>query len=29
MNSDIREMFSFTGLDKVFKIYDTEAAAIG
>ena len=28
MNSDIREMFSFTGLDKVFKIYDTEAAAI-
>ena len=29
MNSDIREMFSFTGLDKVFKIYDAEAAAIG
>ena len=29
MNSDIREMFSFTGLDKVFKIYATEAAAIG
>ena len=29
MNSDIREMFSFTGLDKVFKIYDTVAAAIG
>ncbi len=29
MNSDIREMFSFTGLDKVFKIYDTEAAAVG
>ncbi len=29
MNSDIREMFSFTGLDKVFKIYDTEAVAIG
>ena len=29
MNSDIREMFSFTGLDKVSKIYDTEAAAIG
>ena len=29
MNSDIREMFSFTGLDKVFKIYDTESAAIG
>ena len=29
MNSDIREMFSCTGLDKVFKIYDTEAAAIG
>lgn len=29
INSDIREMFSFTGLDKVFKIYDTEAAAIG
>ena len=29
MNSEIIEMFSFTGLDKVFKIYDTEAAAIG
>lgn len=29
MNPDIREMFSFTGLDKVFKIYDTESAAIG
>ena len=29
MNSDIREMFSFTGLDKVFKIYDTEAQALG
>lgn len=29
MNSDIREMFSFTGLDKVFKIYDSESAAIG
>ena len=29
MNSDIRDMFSFTGLDKVFTMYDTEAAAIG
>ncbi len=29
MNSDIREMFSFTGLDKVFKIYDKEVDAIG
>lgn len=29
MNSDIREMFSFTGLDKVFKIYNTEAQALG
>ncbi|MDE7170014.1 MAG: STAS domain-containing protein [Mucispirillum sp.] len=28
MSSDIREMFSFTGLDKVFKIYDTESAAV-
>ena len=29
MNADIREMFSFTGLDKVFKIHDTEAQALG
>lgn len=29
MNADIREMFSFTGLDKVFKIFDTEAQALG
>lgn len=29
MSSDIREMFSFTGLDKVFKIYDSESAALG
>lgn len=29
MSADIREMFSFTGLDKVFKIYDTEATALG
>jgi anti-anti-sigma factor len=29
MSADIREMFSFTGLDKVFKIYDTEAQALG
>lgn len=29
MSSDIREMFSFTGLDKVFKIFDTEAKALG
>ena len=28
MSSDIREMFSFTGLDKVFKIYDTESQAL-
>ncbi len=29
MNSDIREMFSFTGLDKIFKIHETEASALG
>lgn len=29
MSSDIREMFSFTGLDRVFKIFDTEAKALG
>jgi len=29
MSSDIREMFAFTGLDKVFKIYDTESQALG
>ncbi len=29
MSSDIREMFAFTGLDKVFKIYETEAQALG
>lgn len=29
MSSDIREMFTFTGLDKVFKIYDTQAQALG
>ena len=28
MSSDIREMFAFTGLDKVFKIYDTESQAL-
>lgn len=28
MSADIREMFSFTGLDKVFKIYDTEGQAV-
>jgi anti-sigma B factor antagonist len=28
MSKDIREMFSFTGLDKVFKIYDTQKAAL-
>lgn len=29
MSKDIREMFSFTGLDRVFKIFDTEAQALG
>ncbi|MGE4318293.1 MAG: STAS domain-containing protein [Deferribacterales bacterium] len=29
MSSDIREMFTFTGLDKVFKIYETQAQALG
>lgn len=29
MSKDIREMFSFTGLEKVFVIYETEAEAIG
>lgn len=29
MSADIREMFTFTGLDKVFKIFDTEAQALG
>ena len=29
MSPDIREMFTFTGLDKVFKIYDTQAQALG
>lgn len=28
MSADIREMFSFTGLDKVFKIFDTESQAL-
>lgn len=28
MSKDIREMFAFTGLDKVFKIYDSESAAL-
>ncbi|MDR0454516.1 MAG: STAS domain-containing protein [Deferribacteraceae bacterium] len=28
MSKDIREMFTFTGLEKVFKIYDTQAAAL-
>jgi anti-sigma B factor antagonist len=28
MNADIKEMFSFTGLDKVFKIYSDEAQAL-
>ncbi len=28
MSKDIREMFSFTGLEKVFKIYDTQASAL-
>lgn len=29
MSQDIREMFAFTGLDRVFKIYDTESEALG
>lgn len=29
MSADIREMFTFTGLDKVFKIFDTQAQALG
>lgn len=28
MSQDIREMFAFTGLDRVFKIADTEAEAL-
>ena len=28
MSKDIRYMFSFTGLEKVFKIYDTEKEAM-
>ena len=28
MSKDIREMFSFTGLEKVFKIFDTQAQAM-
>ncbi|MDR2884795.1 MAG: STAS domain-containing protein [Deferribacteraceae bacterium] len=28
MSKDIREMFSFTGLDKIFKIYDTQKSAL-
>jgi anti-sigma B factor antagonist len=28
MSKDIREMFSFTGLDKVFKIYNTMNEAL-
>jgi anti-sigma B factor antagonist len=28
MSNDIKEMFSFTGLDKVFKIYSDEAQAL-
>ena len=28
MSKDIREMFSFTGLEKVFKIYDKESDAL-
>ncbi len=27
MSRDIREMFAFTGLEKVFKIYNTQAEA--
>jgi len=29
MSKDIREMFAFTGLERVFKIYDKQAAALG
>lgn len=29
MSKDIREMFAFTGLEKVFKISDTQAEALG
>ncbi|MBZ4643325.1 MAG: hypothetical protein PWQ25_1349 [Deferribacteres bacterium] len=29
MSKDIRDMFAFTGLDKVFKIHDSESAALG
>jgi anti-sigma B factor antagonist len=29
MSKDIREMFSFTGLEKVFKIYNTQSEAVG
>ncbi len=29
MPADIGEMFSFTGLNKVFTIFDTEAEALG
>jgi anti-sigma B factor antagonist len=28
MSKDIREMFSFTGLEKVFKIYNTSSEAL-
>lgn len=28
MSKDIREMFSFTGLEKVFKIFDTQQKAM-
>lgn len=28
MSKDIREMFAFTGLDKVFKIHDSESTAL-
>jgi anti-sigma B factor antagonist len=28
MSGDIRDMFSFTGLDKVFQIFDSESAAL-
>jgi len=28
MSGDIRDMFSFTGLDKVFKIFDSESSAL-
>ncbi len=29
MAKDIREMFAFTGLEKVFKIFNTQAEAMG